>query len=340
MGIPVQMAGEQKAFKDVAKVVRFWPPVPVTGTPTYDVRFEGASLQSGSGTAFGSTAAISAIGADRRTLTLGSDISASLDGLIGDVGGLAILHDESTFGTIVVKVVNVATTTVTLADRLPRTVTLSSATFELKGWSETLTTGNVTDTARRNVLVKWTYVADYGDDYGAETLVSDHLLHVVPRPFTIGLTTERLNITVPGFAALVPSRQDSWGPQIAEAERWVVKQIRASRKVEDNFHGGDFDEVSAYRAAHIVLMGQVGMGADRLEAAEAFGATADELFARVMAAPSFYDSDGDGETDSGEDSVQLAGLKASWVGGYQDGSDSDFDATAAAARQMKLGQDH
>ncbi len=329
MSRPVVIPGHSKAIVGVAKVIRFIPPVPISGTPTYSVNYRGVDLvASAASSAFGAAPTVNAIGADRQTLTM-TISAAGLAGMVGDRGGIVARLVGAAYGSIPVKVADISGTSIRLADRLPTNPTVDADvdTLELRGWSATLTTVAVTAIARRNVRVLWEYTADLGADYGNEVHRFRELLHVVPHPFAIDLHQEHVFDLAPSYARWIPQRQQSWVRQILAAERRIVLWLRQNGYEEDQLNGGDFIDAAAHMAVSLILRGRVNAGASLTEAADAAEAKALELFTRTLDNVQWHDANNDGGADEGEENLDLRDAAMSeHAGGFMNGGDTDYVA--------------
>lgn len=318
--------GQIKAVVGRNQVVWWWPTEPIdtaSEAPSLTVHLTGGD-EVVSLTAIGGSTGITAITADRRTLSPGSPIGSTHEGIQGDHGGFAWLHDPGGAGSIPIKVQSFKSTGVYLADTLPGRIDIVDSTLEWYAYHATLSSANVTATADRNIrwTLKWS--RKLGADMPAEPRQLRGVLHVVNQPFSTGLMDENLHTLVPGFAQMVPRRQDSWGPQRRLGLRWIERELRRNKLVEDNAEGGSFLQCHAFITAHYILNGLASVGSDRADAAALWLDKAREEFEAILENQHWYDADGDGVVDSGEEDYEAAGPSVDMFRSFCDGHDTDF----------------
>ena len=193
----------RKAITSLDYLFQWYVPAPISGTPTILINGVTSSLSQNR-----AAVSVTAIAADRRTLTL-STSAASLE----QDQERAFLKTDGD-GIISVLVSRIVGTTAILAEPLPREVDLSTASsLEFALWSITLTS-SVTGTSK-----SYPYIVNYTADLGAETILRSEkgLLKVTPRIFTTGLDHDQLTATFPQLADMIPRRQSDLDPQIKAA---------------------------------------------------------------------------------------------------------------------------
>ena len=151
---------------------------------------------------------VSAIAADRRTLTVNSQAT----GLQADQAKAFLeTAGDSIYPVIVTRMVG---TTAILAEPLPREIDLSSsATLSFAMWYGEVPSW-VTDSSGYYPM-EVAYSRDIGQ--GLEERLDRDLLKVTPRPFTTGLDHDALVGTFPQLADMIPRRQTSFATQISAA---------------------------------------------------------------------------------------------------------------------------
>jgi len=314
----------------------WWLPAPVANgtTPTLSIGFD-AGAQAPAMTVLRATVTVSAVGADRRTLTVGAGGGAGSVGAVGDRGGVAWLDlGQGWAGPVKVQRFTSDTTAV-LADALPSAAVIGAvARLTWQTWQATILAAWVAAAER---AIPW--VVTYDEPSGAAGLVRRHLrglAHAVRQPFDTGLTDDLLLSWLPGMGSSVPRRQSSWQPQIRLAETLLVRRLRGDLhslgcvEGEDAVMGLAFQEVHAMLAASIVLGGHVAVGAGLAEPRDDFRARAWALYEEVMRSVPWIDCDGDGVPDAGE--VDVASQVPSMVIGLFSG-DADFQAPSNAVTE-------
>jgi hypothetical protein len=316
----------------------FWTaPVPLNGDPTITVRHPTAGDITPAVTQLRADATISAVAADRKTLTVGDISAGNWQGLQGDVYGHAfVLLDRH--GWYPVRVSDItASTTVVLAEPLPASYTAGTAdTLQWATWYCTYASATVTASASSTPIpftVAYTHLP--GNDITTALGRQEGLLYVVRQPFDTGLDEDGLLAIVPGFAQIRPGRQTSYAPQMDAAKRMLVRWIRrhlkeqgADQPIEHAVNGGAFLEVHAFLTVASYLDGLAAMGAtDRFDIAAGYRERARDLFDDIMACIPWVDLDADGVVDSGEVDLEVGLTATVGVDSLFDGGDSDFTAT-------------
>ncbi len=326
---------EVKARVGVAETFRFWPDSQVTAGVTLTVRHPTLGSISPVMTQALTSATISAIATDLRTLTVNPALNPAPDAMAGDEGGAAVLS-TTTSGDFPVRVVTASGSSIVLADPLPRAVSASgTAILRWSTWYATLPSATLTSVATRAPFtLAWTSRQGGGTDQPDMAQVREGILYVVRSPFNTGCTDADVYAYAPSLGAQIPRSQNSWRPQRDMAQRmlvrWLRRDLRALDATEDAVNGGAFTEVHALLTASVILSGQHAAGADRERQAANAMQAAKDLYDAIMRSIPWVDTDGDGTIDAGETDVQN-GPRASWVGGLFGGRDGDFDSSVFPA---------
>jgi hypothetical protein len=245
---------------------------------------------------------VTAIGNDRRTLTI-----ASSDALQRDQA-LAFLKTNGD-AWYSIKIVRIVGTTAILAEPLPREIDLStSASIEFAMWYYTAQSSDVTSTSGT-----FQYLISYTVDLGQNNL------------------SKLDKGVIKGFASLadmVPRRQADFLPQIKasldELSLMLRERLHASDVTEDEiFNAESFQLCHAYcTAARIYEMNL------QLDASEAMRNRCMELLDMALKSVDL-DLDGDGVIDDGELDLEKSGgkstdFRASWKSYTKTEYDKDF----------------
>lgn len=150
-------------------------------------------------------------------------------GLVGDLG-YAWLRTEAD-PPMLVRIQQVAGTSVILSEPLPFTLDTTAATLESALWYVVLgagQTGSPTQTTAGNAPIQWwvTWTAQAGQDAPPEPRRVDGLLSVVRRPFSTGLDPVTLLMRYPELRTAIPAGFDSLWPYIAAAQAEVALAVR------------------------------------------------------------------------------------------------------------------
>lgn len=265
---------------------------------------------------------VSAIAADRRTLTIENQAT----GLQADqTRAFLLTAGDSLYPVQLTRLIG---TTAILAEPLPREIDLGTeASLEFALWFGTVPSWVTATSATYALEVH--YSIDKGQ--GAENRVERDLFKVTPRPFSTTLDHEALVGMFPQLADMIPRRQSDLSPQISAALDEVVLALRDHLKdralTEDEvFNGEAFRNAHAYATA-----ARVYEAALQLDTANALRERYQEtltLALRLVA----IDKDGDGIVDEGDlDNAQVGGsardFRASWASYVKSSNDSFFTPT-------------
>ena len=294
-------------------------PSPISGTPVLTLNSINYSLSQSR-----SSATVSAIANDRRTLTVDNQAT----GLQRDqVKGFLITNGDTFYNVTVVRVVG---TTAILAEPLPREIDLSStASLEFALWSTTLAnTIAVLTTANT-----YPYEINFTTDLGALTQSKQEkgLLKSTPRPFDTGLSHDDLVALLPQLADMIPRRQSDFASQIKGALDELILQVRdvviADEATEDEvFNPEQFHLAHAYCTAALIYEQSL-----QMDVADQMRQRCHDLMEIALRSLAL-DLDGDGVIDDGElDRRETGGktsdFRASWRGYTRTSNDSFFTAT-------------
>lgn len=315
----------RKAVLNQSYFLQWNSPYPISGTPAITVKTL-SSTYTYDLTQGRSSANVTAISNDRRTLTIDNQVA----GLKDDEGqAFLITANDQIFN---VQVVRVAGTVAILADTLPREVDLSSnASLEFSTWSKVIPT-DITGTAGT-----YAYSISYDENTGGssrERIAKDYL-KVCPRPFDTGLDHDDLVRLFPQFADNIPRRQRDFRPQIKRAKLDLVLMIRDSllhqSLTEDEvFNAETFSNTHAYLTAAIILEGQ-----NRFEEAAALRNRAIELYNLAMRSVSL-DRDKDGIIEEGELDQRVSGVKSDLRGNFASRQPTEYEDTFKIKRGMRF----
>ena len=262
---------------------------------------------------------VSAIAADRRTLTVNSQAT----GLQADQAKAFLeTAGDSIYPVIVTRMVG---TTAILAEPLPREIDLSSsATLSFAMWYGEVPSWVTNSSGYYPMEVA--YSRDIGQ--GIEERLDRDLLKVTPRPFTTGLDHDALVGTFPQLADMIPRRQTSFATQISAALEEVSLTLRDHLKdkalTEDEvFNGSSFMLAHAYCTA-----ARIYEAALQFDTATAMRDRCTELMNLALRLVAI-DKDGDGIVDEGDlDNAQKGGsardLRASFATYVKSSNDSFF----------------
>lgn len=297
-------------------------PGPLSGAPTLSVTHTDFGTVAPALSAVRASVAVTAVGNDKRTLTLGANIGTASRGLVGYPWGAAYLDAGEAGGFEVVVAGFTAAGTALLADPLPRHVTIGSgATLYWLTYTATLSSASVTASALRDAVWTVSYTLQRGGDAPALVLQDRGRLHVVEHPFGTGCRDLHLRQFVASLGRTLPSRQESYAEQIDLAlgtlVEWVQQRLRSAGEdpYEDAVDGRTLLKAHAYLALALVFGSQAAAGADTDAIIERAETKAREAFELAIDPLPFLDRDGDGAVDSGETDVELSAMP-SVAGGY------------------------
>ena len=229
------MPANPQAIRQGAACLWYWraPSPPLVGqTPAVAfVAPGGGTLLSGSLSPMWSPTlgTVSAIAADRQTLTLTNVLPALSVTAAGAWGDAWIASED---GYVPAKVVRIdrgqASTSVLLAEPLPRDVDVSAATLLPAWYSRQLLAADVAATAQRGVTwrVSWAPFGAGPESTAVQSLQDVGVLDVVRTPFSTGLTTEDLVSLMDPGGSRVPARAQGYEAAIGASLDELVAYLR------------------------------------------------------------------------------------------------------------------
>ena len=309
----------KKAILNKTYLFEWNAPTPISGTPVLTLNSVNYNF-----TQTRSSASVSAIGNDRRTLTIDNQAT----GLQRDqIKGFLITSGDTYYSVNINRVVG---TSAILAEPLPRDIDLSSsASLEFALWTTSIASSeDVLTTANT-----YPYVINYTGDIGANTHPKQEkgLFKSTPRPFSTGLSHDDLVQIFAPLADMVPRRQSDFSNQIEAAKEELILQIRdvvlAQDATEDEvFNPEQFKLAHAYCTAALIYEQNL-----QMDVADQMRTRCSELMEIALRSLAL-DLDGDGVIDSGELDLRESGgkttdFRASWKNYQRSSNDSFFTAT-------------
>lgn len=309
----------RKAVLNKSHTFEWIAPYPIQGTPTLLLNSISYTL-----TQNRTSATVSAIASDRRTLTVDNQAT----GLERNQMKAFLITNGDTFYQV--SVVRVVGTTAILAEPLPREIDLStSATLEFSLWSVVLANTITVLTTANTYPFQIDYVADLGSN--TQNKVEKGLLKSVNRPFNTGLSHDDLINFIAPLADMIPRRQSDFAPQIKAAQDELILVIRdvvlADDATEDEvFNPEQFKLAHAYCTAAMIYEQNL-----QLDIADQMRSRCKDLLDIALRSLAL-DVDGDGVIDEGElDRRETGGkqtdFRASWKSYTRTSNDSFFTAS-------------
>ncbi len=272
------------------------------------------------------TQTVSAIAADRTTITLNAavdtgDAGAAQNRLYGD--GFILSGDDRIIPVRIVAIdLSDTGTQVTLAEPLPRTVSGSGSSLQWATWWTVFTSADVTATARRDVTWEIEYTPVHAGSSAAEaTDAYDRgRIAIVNRPFDTGLTTARLARAYSELGQAWHRRNNDRQAIIDEALADLILDVRLETcprgKYEDDLNGEHFVR------PHILLTAALAFDAKDPERAERLREQYEDLLKKALQCAWLDDGDGvpeDGEDQnlSGPPALQSSRFSDQFTGTYQ-----------------------
>jgi hypothetical protein len=313
-----------KAITGIDYLFEWNAPAPVIGTPT--ITFKVSSDVTLNMTHSRVNISVTAIGNDRRTLTIASSVS-----LESDQVSAFLKTDGDTFYNV--KIIRIVGTSAILADPLPREIDLSTpANLEFALWYVTASAANVTSTSGT-----YQYLISYVEDRGQNNLskLDKGIIKVTPRPFDTGLNHDMFVNQFANFADMIPRRQSDFKPQIKaslnELALMLREELSASNVTEDEiFNPESFRLCHIYcTAARIYEMNL------QFDSAEIMRNRCIELMKLALSSIDL-DLDGDGIIDDGEIDLSKSGGSASdFRASFASRTITDYEKTFKPARGMR-----
>jgi hypothetical protein len=297
---------------------------PLNGTPS--ITFKVASDVTTNLTHSRSDISVTAIGNDRRTLTIASSDALERD----QVFAFLKTNGDAWYS---IKIVRIVGTTAILAEPLPREIDLSSsATIEFAMWYITASSANVTA-----VSGTFQYLVSYTADLGQNNLskLDKGVIKVTPRPFDTGLDHDAFVNRFAPLADMIPRRQSDFAPQIKasldELSLMLRDRLSTSNVTEDEiFNAESFQLCHSYcTAARIYEMNL------QLDASDAMRARCMELMDLALRSVDL-DLDGDGVIDDGEIDLEKQGGKSTdFRAGWKSYNKTEYDKDFTPSRSMR-----
>ena len=309
----------KKAILNKTYLFEWNAPTPISGTPVLTLNSTNYNFSQTR-----SSASVTAIGNDRRTLTIDNQVT----GLQRDqIKGFLITSGDTYYSVNINRVIG---TSAILAEPLPRDIDLSSsASLEFALWTASIASSEAVLTTANT----YPYVINYTGDIGANTHSKQEkgLFKSTPRPFSTGLSHDDLVQIFAPLADMVPRRQSDFSNQIEAAKDELILQIRdvvlAQDATEDEvFNPEQFRLAHAYCTAALIYEQNL-----QIDIADQMRTRCSELMEIALRSLAL-DLDGDGVIDSGELDLRESGgkttdFRASWKNYQRTSNDSFFTAT-------------
>ena len=301
---------ERKARVGVDHTFVWTAPVPGVTSATLTITHPTLGALTPAMTQVAAALTVTAIGTDRRTLTVSA---LAFDGIAGNWGRSFLVVPND--GTFPVDILRWDGTTGILAAPLPRDISLSEAgSLVWAHFYATLPAANATSAVARSMLWQVTYTGQHGGSLPTEIGQDSGLLHVVRHPFDTGLTHHKMVATYPESAPMLARANSSWDAKIEDAKDELILRIRGdlagTGRSEDGVLG------SALYRAHQELTASLVFGEKAANVGASVRGTRkhyerfEHLYDLAMRSSPWVDEDGDGVVDSGETGVALKGPRA------------------------------
>lgn len=280
---------------------RWVAPEPVAATPTLAVSAGGQGYAGLDALAVvAGPGVIDTLSADRRVLTLTEAVAGDTTRAAGEEWGAAFVVTPAG-GVFPVRVAEVvSSTSIRLADPLPRTVDPESGSLQWATYWTTLGSANVTASARRDVTWTITYRPLFAGSADGEASIETESGRIViaDRPFSTGLTDARLRAAYSDLASTTPGRDNSRADIIAAAEAELILELLPHIRPRGLWP----DDISgvAFRPAHAALAAAMIVERAEPDRAEKLRERALSLIEKGLLA-TWADLDADGVLDLGEE---------------------------------------
>jgi hypothetical protein len=309
----------RKAVLNKDYVFEWNAPTPINGTPVLTLNAIDYSLSQSR-----SSATVSAIATDRRTLTVDNQVT----GLQRDQVKAFLITNGDTFYSV--NVDRVVGTTAILSEPLPREIDLStSASLEFALWTYTVPSSATALTTANTYPYQINFVSDVGSNNAPRQ--EKGLFKSTPRPFDTSLSHDDLVQIFAPLSDMVPRRQSDFSNQINAALDEIILQVRdvvlAEDVTEDEvFNPEQFKLAHAYCTAALIYEQNL-----QMDIAEQMRNRCHELMEIALRSIAL-DLDGDGVIDSGELDRRESGgkttdFRASWKNYTRSSNDSFFIAS-------------
>ena len=273
-------------------------------------------------------ATVTAVSADRMTLTLSASLAASSRGLVGSEG--VCILDMGADGVHEVVVDYFATgTTVVLSTPLPGVSSTAAGTLDWNVWYADFTAGEVGAAVNRGALWSVPWTRDLGTDHPGEPDHDSGVLHIVHRPPHTGLDDRRLLAHVPGLRQRTPTGASGWADVRDIGFEMLVERLRetvlTTAQHVDQLDCTQFARCHALYAASVVLDGQAAGGFGGGDG-ETWRERADKCVDAKATNLLWLDADDDGAVDSGETGA-AGGTLADFTRSLWTSDSTNFDST-------------
>lgn len=312
-----------KSITGQAMVFEWVAPGPLSSAPSLTVGSSSAVVM----TQTRADATVSAIGNDRRTLTVDSQATA----LQADQIKAHLVTDGDTIYSVTV--VRMVGTTAILAEPLPREIDLSESALLVFGLYYATVPSSITNTTG---YYPWqvSYTLDLGQQ--TEQRLAKGLLKITPRPFDTGLSHDDLVGQFPQLADMIPRRQSSFSPQIDASLQEIILMIRDHLKDEVDVTEDEVFNAESFANAHAYCTAaRVYEAINQLDTANAMRERCMQLL-DISLRSLALDRDGDNIVDEGELDIAKKGgsfrdMRASW----RSYSKTQYDQTFTPTRGMR-----
>ena len=312
-----------KSITGQAMVFEWVAPGPLGSAPSLTVGSSSAVVM----TQTRADATVSAIGNDRRTLTVDSQATA----LQADqIKAHLVTNGDTIYSVTVVRMVG---TTAILAEPLPREIDLSSSASLVFALYYAGVPSSITSTTG---YYPWqvSYQLDLGQQ--TEQRLAKGLLKITPRPFDTGLSHDDLVGQFPQLADMVPRRQSSFSPQIDASLQEIILMIRDHLKDEVDVTEDEVFNAESFANAHAYCTAaRVYEAINQLDTANAMRERCMQLL-DISLRSLALDRDGNNIVDEGELDIAKKGgsfrdMRASW----RSYSKTQYDQTFTPTRGMR-----
>ena len=316
----------KKAITGQDYLFEWYAPKPITGTP--EASFVVSPVVSGAMTQGRADITVSAMGNDRRTLTINNQVT----GLKSDQTPAYLITDGDSIYNVTV--IRIEGTTAILSDPLSREIDLSSAaTLQFCLWYTTAPALTVTAAS-----AQVPYTVSYVEDLGTSTVnrLQKGLLKVTPRPFNTGLNHDALCAQFPQLADMVPRRQSSFNPQVRAAQDELELMLRdvlteRGRDEDDIFNADSFLQAHAFLSCSIIYE-----SVSKYDESERMRERAINLFNLTLRTVDL-DLNSDGVLDEGEENIRESGSKrADFRASFTGRTPTAYETTFEIKRGMRF----
>jgi hypothetical protein len=294
-----------KSITGQAMVFEWVAPGPLGSAPSLTVGSSSAVVM----TQTRADATVSAIGNDRRTLTVDSQATA----LQADqIKAHLVTNGDTIYSVTVVRMVGTTAIFALYYATVPSSITSTTGYYP---WQVS-------------------YQLDLGQQ--TEQRLAKGLLKITPRPFDTGLSHDDLVGQFPQLADMVPRRQSSFSPQIDASLQEIILMIRDHLKDEVDVTEDEVFNAESFANAHAYCTAaRVYEAINQLDTANAMRERCMQLL-DISLRSLALDRDGDNIVDEGELDIAKKGgsfrdMRASW----RSYSKTQYDQTFTPTRGMR-----